>query len=393
MPDLKKIKKGVPLYIKRLAAERPLRVFVFFSPGCRACMEVEKNVLPGIEEKYGDKIVVERKDVSILKNYEQMARFEKLYKVKNGGYVPEVVVSTYILMGKENIASKLDGIIQKALEAPVGVKKNEDIDFNAVDYQPPGGSLLLSRFESFNILAVMAAGLLDGINPCAFTTIVFFISFLAFAGYRKSEMFFAGSSFTIAVFIAYLLIGLGIFRFLRSMSAFGHVANFINLTIGSLAFLLGALSIIDYLRFRTKKDTKDIILKLPQFIKNRIHSVIGTEFRPGRKERKRRFFKIIWIAFTAGFMVSILESFCTGQVYLPTIAFVLKIPDKKISALLYLILYNLLFIIPLIVVFLLGLFGATSKNFSRFMERHLGAVKLSTAALFFVLGTVLIILK
>jgi hypothetical protein len=237
----------------------------------------------------------------------------------------------------------------------------------------------------------MSAGLLDGINPCAFTTIVFFVSFLAFAGYKRREMFFAGSSFTLAVFITYLLIGLGIFRFLRAMKPFGYITVILNVLIGGFAFLLGILSLADYYKFKKTKDVKGIILKLPESIKNKMRSVIGGDFRKGSKGGKRHFLRIIWIAFSVGFMISVLESFCTGQVYLPTIAFVLKMPDKKISALAHLILYNLAFITPLIAVFLLGLFGATSANFARFMERRMGLVKLSTAMLFFLLAIALII--
>lgn len=393
MPRSKTEKERKSIQIERIALERPLRVIVFHSSSCRACMEVNRDVLPAIEKKYGDRIAVEHYDIGIVKNYEQMVRLERLYGVE-GGYVPEVIVSRYVLMGKEEIASRLDGIIQEALQEEPDVKKNaEDLTLQAAEYQPPARSLILSRFESFSIYAVLTAGLLDGINPCAFTTIVFFISFLAFIGYKKREMFFAGSSFTAAVFITYLLIGLGIFRFLRTLKAFSYVTYFINIAIGGLAFLLGVLSLVDYFRFKRTGDVKAIILKLPQSIKNRIHSVIGSDFRPGYKGEKKTFLRIIWIAFTAGFMVSVLESFCTGQVYLPTIAFVLRIPEKKISAFLYLMLYNLAFITPLIVVFLLGLFGATSDSFSKFIQKHLGLIKLSIAALFFGLGTLLIIFR
>jgi len=263
----------------------------------------------------------------------------------------------------------------------------------AAKYQAPVKSIILSRFESFSVYTVLSAGLLDGVNPCAFTTIVFFISFLAFVGYRRREMFFAGLSFTAAVFITYLFIGLGIFRFLRAMEIFNYVTVFINILIGGLALLLGILSLVDYFRFKKGRDVKGIILKLPQTIKDRIHSIIGSDFRKDKKGEKRNLWRIIWIALTAGFMVSILESFCTGQVYLPTIAFVVRIPHKSMSALLYLILYNIAFIVPLIAVFLLGLFGVTSNVFSRFMEKRLGLVKLSTAALFFLLAAVLIILR
>jgi len=376
--------------IGEVALERPLRVLVFYSAGCRACMEIEKDLLPDIELKYGDNIVIENYDIGLPENYEQMTRLEHLYGVE-GGYVPEVVVSRYVLMGKDEIMDRLDEVIHDALEEPVESEENKAPE--AAEYHAPADSLILSRFESFSLCAVTAAGLLDGVNPCAFTTIVFFISFLAFVGYKKREMFFAGASFTTAVFIAYLLIGLGIFRFLRAMRGFAYVTVFINILIGSLAFLLAALNIIDYFRYRKTKDAKSTILKLPKSIKDKIHSVIGTDFRSDRGKEKKNFLRIIWIAFIAGFMVSVLESFCTGQVYLPTLAFVLKMPDKKMPALLYLILYNLAFITPLIVVFILGLIGTTSGAFSRFMEKRMGAVKIATAALFLILGSVLIFFR
>jgi len=377
--------------IEEIASARPLRIMVFYSVGCRACMEVEKEILSDLEKKYGDSILIERYDIGLPQNYEQMARLERLYQVNGGGYVPEVVVARHVLMGKEEIAARLDEIIHDALEEPIDLKKNDTLE--VAQYHTPPRSIILQRFESFGLCTVMTAGVLDGINPCAFTTIVFFISFLAFIGYRRREMFMAGFSFTFAVFITYLLIGAGLFRFLRAMKTFGYITIFINIVVIGLAFLLGILSLIDFIRFSKTNNTEVIILKLPRFIKNRIHSIIGMDFRDDRSSSQRKLIRIIWVAFTAGFLVSILESFCTGQVYLPTLAFVLRLPGKRISALLYLIFYNLAFIMPLIIVFFLGLFGVTSNIFSRFMARHLGLIKLATAVLFFLLGSALIIFK
>ncbi len=377
-----------------LAHDKPLRVLVFYAVGCRSCMEVERDVFPGIEEKYGDKIAIEKYDIGISRNYSQMVRLEKLYGVE-GGYVPEIIVSKYVLMGKEKIKAGLDKVIEKALSEPINLSTGSLAKEDVAAYQAPSmaESLILSRFESFSAYTVGMAGFLDGINPCAFTTIVFFISFLAFVGYRKREMIMAGSFFTIAVFIAYFLIGLGIFKFLRSMSAFNYAALAINIIIGSLAFILGILSVADYFKFRKTKDVKTSMLQLPQSIKNRIHSIIGEDFRKDKKSGRKTLIKIAWIAFSAGFMVSILESICTGQVYLPTIAYVLRMSDKHISALTYLLVYNLAFITPLIIVFILGLFGATSNTFSKFMQKHFGFFKLSTAALFFFLAAVIMIFK
>jgi cytochrome c biogenesis protein CcdA len=95
-------------------------------------------------------------------------------------------------------------------------------------------------------------------------------------------------------------------------------------------------------------------------------------------------------ALTVGFLVSVLEAVCTGQVYLPTITFVLKATPLKLHALGYLALYNIMFIVPLFVIFLFALLGATSEDFSRFMKRHLAAIKLLMAVLFFALGIFLL---
>lgn len=377
-----------------VAAGKPLRVLVFYAIGCRACMEVERDILPGIEEKYGKRIIIEKYDIGISRNYGQMTCLEKLYGAE-GGYVPEIIVSRYVLMGEKEIKAGLDKVIEKALAEPEGAEAGSLTKEDVAAYQAPGAadSVIFSRFASFSAFTVGAAGFIDGINPCAFTTIVFFISFLAFVGYRKREMILAGSFFTAAVFMAYFLIGLGIFKFLRSMSAFSYVALAINIVIGSLAFILGVLSLVDYFKFRKTHDAKGSVLQLPRSIKSRIHSIIGGDFRQDQKSGRKTLLKIAWVAFTAGFMVSILESVCTGQVYLPTIAYVLRMPGKHMSALSYLLVYNLAFITPLVIVFIFGLFGATSGAFSKFMQRHFGLVKLSTAALFFVLAVVLIILK
>jgi len=391
--EVKEKKRQVSAAVEGMMQKRPLKVFVFYSPGCRACVEIDRDLLPGIEEKYGGQIAIEHLDVSMARNYEQMIRLERLYGAEGGGYVPEVIVSRHVLVGKEEIMARMDEAIEEALAEPIDLKKNETASFRVAKHHPPAGHLIISRFESFSLFAVLTAGLLDGVNPCAFTTIVFFISFLAFIGYKRREMFFAGTAFTAAVFITYLLIGLGIFRFLRALKGFGYVIDSVSILIIALAFLLGVLSLVDWFRFRKTKNVKDVILKLPQSIKNRIQSVIGADFRKGKGSQKKSLARIIWVAFTAGFMVSVLESFCTGQVYLPTIVFVLRMPGKRMPALLYLMLYNFAFIAPLIVVFILGLFGTTSQAFSAFMKKRLGAVKLSTALLFFTLATLLIIFR
>jgi hypothetical protein len=63
--------------------------------------------------------------------------------------------------------------------------------------------------------AVLAAGLLDGVNPCAFVTVIFLLSYLSLLKYRRRDAMLVGAAFTAAMFATYLylLIGLGFLAF------------------------------------------------------------------------------------------------------------------------------------------------------------------------------------
>lgn len=251
---------------------------------------------------------------------------------------------------------------------------------------------LLERFKSWGLGTVISAGLIDGINPCAFTVLVFFMSFLAFVGYKRKQMFILGSFFIFAVFITYILIGFGLFEIFRKLEVFAFISRIIYLFTAILALVLGLVSLYDYIIYKVTKDPERIALKLPEIVKRQIHSAIkekiDARINPTLSEGSLA--KLAFAALSSGFIVSILESICTGQLYLPTIVYVLKIEQMKFKALLYLLLYNLMFIFPLVIIFILALLGMTSETFSKIAKMHLAKVKLATALLFFSLGLILL---
>lgn len=252
----------------------------------------------------------------------------------------------------------------------------------------------MERFLCFTPLAVSGAGLIDGINPCAFTVIVFFISFLALQGYRKIEMVITGVFFILTVFLTYLLIGVGLFDGLYRISGFWIIAKMINLALGIFSLVLGVISVYDLIKYVKAKDSQGMILQLPKSVKNRIHSLIRFHYqnplRTQGEKPKLRVFQLIITAVITGFLVSLLEAVCTGQLYLPTIAFILKTSTLKLKAFFLLALYNIMFVVPLVVVFLLALLGLTSVNFSQFMRKYMIWIKLLMAVIFFSLGWLLV---
>jgi cytochrome c biogenesis protein CcdA len=359
-----------------------LELNYFFSPTCHICHEVREGIIAQAENKYKDKVLVNFRDISLIENYKLLLALKEKYGLPQVGSVPEVNIAGKFLTGKTEISANLAKLIEEELAKGMFQKSpNPDVD-------------LVKHFLSFTPVTVVGAGLIDGINPCAFTVIVFFISFLALQGYRKRELAVVGLFFIFSVFLTYLLIGVGLFSFFYSLKGVWIVRRVFNLGIGALSLVFGILAVVDFFKFKISGRTEGMSLQLPQAVKNQIHKVIGMHYRKDKSASTRAsspaMFRLIITALVTGFLVSILEAVCTGQVYLPTITFVLKSTNIKIKAFAYLVLYNLMFILPLFVIFFCALMGTTSEDFSRFLKKHFLATKILMAVLFFVLGIYLI---
>lgn len=365
------------------SATKPKLIF-FYSNTCHECVEVKLKILPEIYKRFKTQIEeIDCRDVADIENYKFFLGLKKQYEISKDLKIPVIFFEGNFLSGRYAITQELAGLVEDSLGRPI-IKKEEKI--SSFD--------LLGHFFSFSLMAVVWAGLIDGINPCAFSVIVFFISFLALQGYKKKDLVIIGFFFILAVFLTYLLIGLGLFGFFYTLKGFWLVSKIFNFSIGILSIILGAFAVYDFIRYKKTKDTEGLVLQLPQVIKNRIHSIIGLHFRKSKDSKlpgeKIVFLRLVLTALLVGFLVSILESVCTGQVYLPTISFVLKTSPIKLKSLSYLLLYNLMFITPLLIIFLFALLGVSSEGLSRFLKRHFLTVKLLMVVLFFGLGILLI---
>ena len=346
-----------------------------------------------------------------LGNLEEGELYQRSFTIANSGDKPlEVKVvrvgcgCTIILYPKKRLEIAPGESIETRFSYNTEGMEGEEIKYIYIESNDPETPLLklkliaqvqrkqsaaIKRFLSWGLLTVAGAGLIDGINPCAFTVLVFFISFLNFVGYRKRELLVLGVVFILAVFLTYILLGLGLFKFIQSLEAFTLLSKIIYLGTASLAVILGIYSLYDWYIYRKTGNPEDVKLRLPDFIKQKIHKTI----QGASRNKKKTLLELAGAVFLSGFIVSLLESVCTGQTYIPTIAYVFKDPGLRIHALGYLVLYNLMFILPLVIILIAGLSGVGSEAFSRLIRKHLGVVKLLTAALFFLLGILLFIAK
>jgi cytochrome c biogenesis protein CcdA len=263
----------------------------------------------------------------------------------------------------------------------------EQLTAGAETYAPPrpdtqaAEESLKNRLQDLTIPAIILAGLLDGINPCAFTTIVFLISMLTHLGKGRREILAVGASFTVAVFGTYLLLGVGLLGAVKAFSVNAGISKALTWSVGLLAIALAAWSLLDAIRFRRSGDSKAISLHLPESLRKRINTVI----RKGLSTRG-----LIVGSFGIGIAVSLLESVCTGQVYGPTIMLLARTPHLRGYGIPYLLLYNVMFILPLLIVFAIAHRGVSSQRLGEFLRQHLFATKIAMALLFAGLGALLL---
>jgi len=244
--------------------------------------------------------------------------------------------------------------------------------FGEATAQAEAGQHVVERFRSFGLLTVLGAGLIDGLNPCAFATLVFFVSYMTLTGRRGRDVLFVGAAFASGVFLTYLLVGVGLLKVVQSLGFFSTLGRWVYLITALSCAGLALLTLRDFFKAR-RGQVSEMTLKLPASLRRRVHKII-------REHAQVQTF--VGIAFVTGFVVSLIELACTGQVYLPTIMFVLSVPAMATQALLYLLLYCIAFILPLVVVFSLCTLGTTSQQLGLFITRHTAAIKSLTGLVF-----------
>jgi len=330
----------------------------YYSAGCISCRRFLESTIPSLEEKLDINIEVESFDILDSVVYEEYFSRLQPEEVKNISF-PALFIGDRLLQGDKVIALDFE---------------EEVVNYTGAE-RDSGGSKLIDEI-SISLFPVLLAGLLDGINPCVFTSLLFLISSLTLAGRGRKEILIIGVFYTIAVFVTYYLVGLGLFQGLRSATVFPLISDIIKWVLISFLLIISMLSFYDFLQIKKGKTAK-ISLQLPKFLKLRIHSIIREQVKTP---------SIVLGALTLGVMVSIFELACTGQVYFPTIAYLVKLGSS--SAYIYLLIYNISFIIPLFIVFVLIYKGTGSKAITGFFLRKMGMMKISLSLLFLILAGV-----
>ena len=226
---------------------------------------------------------------------------------------------------------------------------------------------------------VLFAGFVDGFNPCAFSIVIVLAGVLAAGGRRRRARLLGGAAFCAGSYLTYMAMGFGLLSAFRALSGLDAVRDALFAVLSLSLLVLSVLSFRDAWRYRAARVPAVITLQLPDGVKRAIRAVAEASWAGPA---------VVGTGLLCGFVVTLLDSLCTGQVYVPVLAMLAR-DARSLRALVLLALYNLAFIAPLVTVFVLAAKGADSARMSRWSKRNVVPSKVFLAIVFALLAILL----
>ncbi|MDZ7786386.1 MAG: hypothetical protein U5L95_04675 [Candidatus Saccharibacteria bacterium] len=217
---------------------------------------------------------------------------------------------------------------------------------------------------------VVTSAAIDSINPCAIGVLILMVSVILGQGGGTKRLLLNGFAYIFAIFATYLIAGLGLVYFFAAIPIV--IAEYLSLFVASLVILGGILEIKDYFWYG-----KGFSLQIPTYFANKIHKY-STEKT-----------SLMGVMFLGAFVAAV-ELPCTGAPYLAIIT-ILRI-DFNFIAFLMMVLYNLIFVAPLIVILIMVAGGAKVSAVSKWKEDSKGTMRLFMGLLLAALGWILILI-
>lgn len=218
---------------------------------------------------------------------------------------------------------------------------------------------------------VLGAALVDSINPCVFGVLIFLVTFMFNLFKSAKKMLLGGLLYSAVVYVTYLLIGFGILKLALNTG----IATTFYWVAALIAIVAGLLEIKDYFWYG-RGFTLQIVPGGAERIKyytNRIEAMEG-----------RHPALLLLTIVGLGIFVVLVELPCTGAPYLAILGLLSK--GEFATAVPLLLLYNLVFILPLLVIIGISYFGTSSNRLEEWRKEHRGLMRLGIGLFMLILG-------
>jgi cytochrome c biogenesis protein CcdA len=349
---------------------------VVYGSGCMSCFDKYINELSWLEETGLADVEPKhiRKNIDAEDELDQIREELGIPAYMEG--VTTVVVNDKYVFEWQISVDELESFISLRMEDLDSVIVQKKIDYYLVMIN--GGKVEqcnqtrliecldtdIGEGEKTNTLAlILVSGLLDGVNPCAFAVLIFFVGLLFSSegegGGGEKKILWMGGLYILTIFITYLAVGLTLYRIIELSNYAYWIAK-----LGGVAMIL--LAILNLAEFLTNKG---FTLRIPLMGQMEIYKWITRLNYPA--------------TIVSGVLVAIFELPCTGAVYFGIIS-LLASSQTWLKGYTYLILYNLAFIIPLLLILMVTWARAKAvPSLGATKHRYL---KLLSAILFLTLG-------
>ncbi len=215
--------------------------------------------------------------------------------------------------------------------------------------------------------AVIVTGLVDSVNPCAFAVILLLLAFLFTLRQSRGRILQLGFVYIGMIFLVYFAIGLGLLQAVR----FSNDPHFVARAGSWLLIGLGVINLIEYFfpNFPIK-------LHMPKIAGARTHALIKQTTLPA--------------TMAAGLLVGLCTFPCSGGIYVSIIT-LLNAKTTLAWGVSYLALYNVMFVLPLVIILLVVGNRMAAKTWARWEREHALKIRLWYGVAMVILGLAMLI--
>ncbi|MBL7141876.1 GAP family protein [Patescibacteria group bacterium] len=379
------------LFPNLVKAEQDFTCAVYFTGiNCPHCAKVSPVVLGDLQEKYPNLVIIEYE-------VQQQKENAPLILQYNANYNSGLVIPLIIFNEKEHLIGAR-AILQDMETVIKDLKNNECplVDGTSIDFEHLGANVLPGKPNvwqggeilslgsinegprqdqlEFTLTKILSLAAVDAINPCALAVLILMlITILTYNPENKKKVLLAGLAFVFSVFVMYLFYGLVIVKFFQLVQALTSIRLWLYKVLGVLAIVLGILNIRDFLRYKPGSFGTE----MPMFLRPKVKKIISSITSPVG-------------AFVVGAFVTIFLLPCTIGPYV--ICGGILSPLGLLKSLPWLLLYNLVFVLPMLVIIgIVYLSIAKVQDISDWKNKNIRYLHLIAGIIIFILGLAMVL--
>ncbi|MEW5826691.1 MAG: cytochrome c biogenesis protein CcdA [Candidatus Bipolaricaulota bacterium] len=345
------------------------QIVVFYEEGCPHCERLEEN-LAALAPRFPD-LEVLHYEIHDPEAQGLLTRLLVSYGVEIGS-VPIAFVGDVALVGGTfyGLSDEPYTPSGRAEETALieAMERAGDVALSPMERAEQGDSDgEPSLAEKLTLPAILLAAALDSVNPCDFAVLVLLLGTLLVVG-KRTKVLWAGLAFSAGIFVAYFSMGFGLYSLLGLTTGTRAFRDPFIYAVSAVAILVGLWEMKDLCWYG-----RWFSIEVPEKWKPSVKKITSAAVTiPG--------------AFLVGLVDSLFLAPCTSGPYLVILTLLSQTSTRGQGAL-YLLLYNAVFIVPMILITLAVHFGmTTTARAERWRQAKLGKLHFITGLVMVALG-------